>query len=526
MKRVVRVPRDAAALSLGADETAAALVAGAQAAGHEIELVRTGSRGICWLEPLVEVETGAGSVAYGPVDAQDVPALLAAGMLDGGSHPLRRGPVAAIPWFASQQRVTFERVGAIDPTSLDDFRAHGGGEGLRRALSMDGAAIVAEITESGLRGRGGAAFPTGIKWKTVHDAVADRKYVTCNADEGDSGTFADRMLMEGDPFVLLEGMAIAGLAVGATQGYIYLRAEYPHARRTLQAALDAAYGAGLLGRDLLGSGRTFDLELRIGAGAYICGEETSMLESLEGKRGEVRPRPPLPAIEGLFRRPTVVNNVITLATVPAILRHGAAAYRDLGSGRSRGTLTIQLGGNIRRGGLIERAFGITLREVLEVYGGGSASGRPIRAVQVGGPLGAWLPESQFDTPLDYEAFAAIEALLGHGGIVAFDDTVRMDEMARWAMEFCAIESCGKCTPCRIGSTRGVELFDRVIAGIDRERSLQVIDELCDTLLHGSLCGLGGLTPYPVRSALRHFPEDFRSAGGAGFLPRAGGQEAR
>ena len=404
--------------------------------------------------------------------------------------------------------MTFARVGVTDPVSLDDYLAHDGYQGLMRAFALSPAEIVKEVTDSGLRGRGGAAFPTGIKWKTVMDEPAGQKYVTCNADEGDSGTFADRMLMEGDPFCLIEGMTIAAIAVGATQGYIYLRCEYPHAHRALNAAIAAAYAQGYLGDNIRGTGKTFDLEVRLGAGAYICGEETSMLESLEGKRGEIRPRPPLPAIKGLFGQPTIVNNVMSLASVPVILQKGSAFYRDFGVGKSRGTLTIQLGGNIKRGGLIERAFGVTLREILYEYGGGSASGRPIRAVQVGGPLGAYLPESQFDTPLDYEAFASIQALVGHGGIVVFDDTVDMARMARYAMEFCAIESCGKCTPCRIGSTRGVEVMDRVISGQNREGNLALVEELCDTMLNGSLCGLGGLTPYPVQSAMRHFPEDF------------------
>jgi formate dehydrogenase iron-sulfur subunit len=373
---------------------------------------------------------------------------------------------------------------------------------------MSPADIVKEVTDSGLRGRGGAAFPTGVKWKTVLDAPAEQKYVTCNADEGDSGTFADRMLMEGDPFVLIEGMTIAAIAVGATKGYIYLRVEYPQAHRALRAAIDTAYQRGYLGADVLGSRKRFDLEVRLGAGAYICGEETSMLESLEGKRGEVRPRPPLPAIKGLFGQPTIVNNVISLASVPIILDKGSAFYRDFGVGKSRGTLTVQLGGNVKRGGLIEKAFGMTLRELLYDYGGGTATGRPIRAVQVGGPLGAYIPEPQFDTLLDYEAFTNINALLGHGGVVVFDDTVDMAQMARYAMEFCAIESCGKCTPCRIGSTRGAEVIDRVISGQDRELNLTLIEELCDTMVNGSLCGLGGLTPYPVQSALRHFREDF------------------
>jgi formate dehydrogenase iron-sulfur subunit len=505
----VYVPRDAASLSLGAEEVAQAIAAEARARKMDVTIVRNGTRGMVWLEPLVEVALSNGRAGYGPVSAADVRSLFDADFLKGGTHPLGVGPVESIPYFAKQERLTFARVGVTDPVSLDDYLANGGYQGLMRAFSLSPADVVKEVTDSGLRGRGGAAFPTGIKWKTVADAPANQKYVTCNADEGDSGTFADRMLMEGDPFCLIEGMTIAAIAVGATQGYIYLRCEYPHAHRALNAALEAAYAQGYLGENIRGTSKRFDLEVRLGAGAYICGEETSMLESLEGKRGEIRPRPPLPAIKGLFGQPTIVNNVMSLASVPIILQKGSAFYRDYGVGKSRGTLTVQLGGNIKRGGLIERAFGVTLREILYDYGGGSASGRPIRAVQVGGPLGAYLPESQFDTPLDYEAFTNIQALLGHGGIVAFDDTVDMARMARYAMEFCAIESCGKCTPCRIGSTRGVEVIDRVISGQDRDVNLALAEELCDTMLNGSLCGLGGLTPYPVQSAMRHFPEDFR-----------------
>ena len=508
MDVTIYVPRDAAALSLGAESVAQAIADEAAARRAAIRIVRNGTRGLCWLEPLVEVATSGGRIAYGPVDRSDVRPLFDADFLHGGAHPLRLGPVESIPYFLKQERLTFARVGITDPVSLDDYLAHDGYTGLRRALEAGPAAIVQEVTDSGLRGRGGAAFPTGIKWKTVLDAPADRKYVTCNADEGDSGTFSDRMLIEGDPFVLLEGMTIAALAVGASQGYIYLRVEYPHAHRALNAAIEAAYARGYLGADIQGSGKRFDLEVRLGAGAYIFGEETSMLESLEGKRGEIRPRPPLPAIKGLFGQPTIVNNVMSLASVPVILQKGGEFYKNFGVGRSRGTLTIQLGGNIRRGGLVEKAFGLTLGELLYDYGGGSASGRPIRAVQVGGPLGAFMPESQFDTPLDYEAFANIQALLGHGGIVAFDDTVDMAQMARYAMEFCAIESCGKCTPCRIGSTRGVEVIDRILKGDRPEKQVALLKDLCETLTHASLCALGGLAPLPVLSALEQFPEDF------------------
>ncbi|WCE04071.1 formate dehydrogenase beta subunit [Pseudoxanthomonas sp. JBR18] len=506
MSITVYVPGDAAAVSVGADAVAAAITREAQARGLDVRVVRNGSRGLLWLEPLVEVATPQGRVAYAPVGEGDIAGLFQAGWLEGGAHALRLGDITQHPYFRDQRRVSFARVGVIDPVDVDDYAAHGGWAGLKRALALEPAKVVETVTASGLRGRGGAAFPTGIKWQTVHDAHALQKYIVCNADEGDSGTFSDRMLMEGDPLCLVEGMTIAGLAVGATQGYIYLRSEYPHAWRTLNAAIAQAYAAGWLGADIAGSGRRFDLEVRLGAGAYICGEETSLLESLEGKRGQVRFKPPLPALKGLFGKPTVINNVITFSAVPAILADGAPAYHDYGTGRSRGTLPLQLAGNIAHGGLVEVPFGLTLRQVLYDYGGGSASGRPIRAVQVGGPLGAYLPESLFDTPLDYEAFAKVGGMLGHGGIVVFDDTVDMLEQARYAMEFCAIESCGKCTPCRIGSTRGVEVIDRFAThGAVQEALLR---DLCQTMLHGSLCALGGLTPYPVLSALDHFPEDF------------------
>jgi len=508
MKATVYISRDSSALSVGADSVATAIRKEAANRGIEIQLVRIGSRGMVWLEPLVEVGTPDGRVAYGPVSVADIGGLFDAGFLDARPHRLLLGPTEQIPYFKSQERLTFARVGITDPVSLADYLEHGGFKGLANALKLSGDQIIKEVTESGLRGRGGAAFPTGIKWKTAYDTPADEKYVVCNADEGDSGTFSDRMVMEGDPFVLIEGMTIAALSIGATHGYIYLRSEYPHAERALNEAIAGAYKGNYLGDDIQESGKAFHLEVRRGAGAYICGEETALLESLEGKRGVIRYRPPLPAVAGLFGKPTILNNVISLASVPIIFEKGAAFYKNYGMGRSRGTLPFQLAGNIKRGGLVEKAFGITLRELLYDYGGGSYSGRPIRAVQVGGPLGAYLPETQFDTPMDYESFSGIRALLGHGGLVAFDDTVDMAHMARFAMEFCAIESCGKCTPCRIGSTRGVEVIDRIIQNRNRDANVDLLRDLCDVMLNGSLCGLGGLIPYPVLSALEHFPQDF------------------
>ncbi|MDZ4738952.1 MAG: NADH-ubiquinone oxidoreductase-F iron-sulfur binding region domain-containing protein [Alphaproteobacteria bacterium] len=492
------IPNDSAALAVGAEAVARAVLLEAAQRSLVIDIVRTGSRGLHWLEPLIEVETPEGRVGYGPLVPGDIDATL----LQGGAHAKCIGVVDDHPWLKRQTRVTFARCGIVDPLSLKDY---GGMRGLSRARELGPAATIAAVTASGLRGRGGAGFPTGIKWKTAADASADRKYIVCNADEGDSGTFADRMIMEGDPFALIEGMAIAGFAVGARKGFVYSRSEYPHANVTFAKALSVARAAQLIDKD-------FDIELRIGAGAYVCGEETALLESLEGRRGQVRAKPPLPAHEGLFGKPTIINNVLSLATVPWILAHGAEAYAAIGFGKSRGTMPVQLAGNVKHAGLFEAPFGMTLGQLVDDIGGGTASGRPVRAVQCGGPLGAYFPRALFDTVYDYEAFAARDGLIGHGGIVVFDDTVDMAAQARFAMEFCAIESCGKCTPCRIGSTRGVEVIDRILKGEKREMNLALIEDLCRTLKLGSLCALGGFTPYPVMSALRHFPEDFAGRG--------------
>jgi formate dehydrogenase iron-sulfur subunit len=506
----IYISDDALALACGADRVAKAFAK----AAPDAEIVRVSSWGMHWLEPLVEIDSGEGRTGYGPVKVGDVEAILS-----GDAEDIRIGDVAAHPFIASQTRLTFARAGKTRPTSLEDYEATGGWKGLNNARAMSPETVVEQVTQSGLRGRGGAGFPAGIKWKTVAGAVADRKYIVCNADEGDSGTFADRMLMEGDPYCLIEGMAIAGYAVGADKGYIYVRSEYPQAIRKLNEATAKC-------RAIVAP---FDVEVRVGAGAYVCGEETSLLNSLEGKRGEVRAKPPLPALEGLFGKPTVVNNVLTLAAIPFIMAQGAKAYADYGMGRSRGTMPIQIAGNVKHGGLYETAFGVTLGELVNDIGGGTESGRPIRAVQVGGPLGAYFPPALFDTPFDYEAFTAKEGLIGHGGIVVFDDTVDMLAQARFAMEFCAAESCGKCTPCRLGSTRGVETLDRLRAGgrkgsdrvealphihnakggaRDAAAELALVADLCETMKYGSLCALGGFTPYPVMSAITHFPEDF------------------
>lgn len=503
---IVYIPCDSASLAVGADEVALAIQVEADRRGLQVELRRNSSRGLFWLEPLVEVVTPVGRIAFGPVAVEDVAGLFDANWA--ASHPLHLGCPEDMPYLQKQERLTFARMGITRPLSLADYEAHEGFAGLRKALQLAPTEVVQQVLDAGLRGRGGAAFPAGIKWKTVAAAQATQKYVVCNADEGDSGTYSDRMTMEGDPFMLVEGMAIAAIATGATQGYIYIRSEYPHAVATMRSAIELATAAGFLGDKILGSAHSFHLHVRMAAGSYVCGEETAMLESLEGKRGIVRAKPPLPALSGLFGKPTVINNVITLASVPIILARGATHYRDFGVGRSRGTLPIQLAGNIKHGGLIEKAFGITLRELMFDFGGGSASGRPIKAVQVGGPLGAYVPESQWDIPLDYEAYAAVGAVVGHGGIVVHDDTADMARLARYAMEFCAIESCGKCTPCRIGSTRGVEVIDRITNGENRPQQVKLLRDLCDTMVNGSLCAMGGMTPFPVLSALNHYPQDF------------------
>ena len=508
MTTKIYIPRDSSAIGLGADVVADQVSRVSHSMKQEVEIVRNGSRGLIWMEPLLEVETESGRSGFANVNSADVEDLVKANFTEAGLRAKSVGIVDEIPYLKNQERLCFARNGITDPISIEDYIENEGFKGLRSTLDLDARSIVDIVTDSGLRGRGGAAFPTGIKWNTVLNCQADQKYIVCNADEGDSGTFSDRMTMEGDPFALIEGMTIAAFAVHATKGYVYLRSEYPHAEEVFNAALDVARDKGYLGKNIRGGERSFDIELRRAAGAYICGEETSLLESLEGKRGLVRAKPPLPAISGFLGQPTVVNNVITFSSVPFILANGGSAYKNYGMGRSTGTLPIQLAGNIKQGGLVEKAFGVTLNELLYDFGGGSASGKPIRTVQIGGPLGAYIPEKDFDLKLDYETFAAAGAMIGHGGIVVFDETVNMASMARFAMEFCAIESCGKCTHCRIGSTRGMETIDKILSGEDRSANAELIETLCDTMLHGSLCALGGMIPFPVMSAIKHFPEDF------------------
>ena len=509
--KTIFIPSDSAAVSVGAD-TVADLIA-VELAQRKIvaKIVRNGTRGALWLEPLVEVTTDQGRIAYGPVRPADVASLFEMNFLDGQAHSLRLGTSDEITWLASQDRVTFARVGVIDPLSITDYEAHGGLVGIRRAIAAGPEEIIAQVLQSGLRGRGGAGFPAGIKWKTVFSTSADQKYVCCNADEGDSGTFADRILIEADPFTLIEGMVISGIAVGATKGFVYLRSEYPAAISQLNSALDIARVYGLLGKSIIGSKYAFDIEVRVGAGSYVCGEETAMLESLEGKRGVIRSKPPLPAIQGLFGAPTVINNVLTLATIPAILADGATKYAQRGVGKSLGTQVFQLSGNVARGGIVETSFGITLDVLINEYGAGTRTGKPVHAVQIGGPLGAYFNSKNFGISMDYESLLAAGGMLGHGGVVLFDDSVDLAKQAKFAMEFCAIESCGKCTPCRVGSTRGAETIEKIIQGIDILANKKLLLDLCEVMTDGSLCAMGGLTPLPVKSALTNFPEDFEGS---------------
>lgn len=458
------VPYETLANALGANELAHEL----ERQGHQV--TRVGSFGLSWLEPMLVIDGDA----FGPVtnlDSLDSVAL---------------GPLDDIPALSDQHRLIFDRCGRFDPMDYDPAW-------LLEQLEREPREIIEQIKTSGLRGRGGAGFPAHIKWQTVFDTEATQKYIVVNADEGDSGTFADRLIMEGDPFRLIEGMLLSGHATGADKGIVYLRSEYPVAAEVFERAISKAKALGLL--------QAFDIELFIGAGAYICGEETSLLESLEGKRGEVRAKPPVPAVSGLFGCPTLVHNVITLCAVPAILDKGGKAYAELGQGASTGTMPFQLAGNIARGGLIELPFGISLRELIEDWGGGTLSGRPLGAVQVGGPLGAYLFESQLDTPLTYEALAKLGAGVGHGGVVVFDDHVDLVKQAHYAFAFCAHESCGKCTPCRIGAVRGKEAVESLMIGEYTHDRLEVIADLCDVMEQASLCQMGGMTPIPVRSAL-------------------------
>ncbi len=484
---------DTAARAVGAER-----LAQAWAARPEIDLVRTSSRGAWFLEPLVERDGPDGRLAWPRATIDSLSDILA-GV---GGQPIDR-----LLFLAEQQRVTFANFGVTRPLSLDDFRARGGLAGLERAARLSPDEIVEELKVSGLRGRGGAAFPVWQKWRVAAQQPGARKFVVVNADEGDAGTYCDRMILEGDPFRLLEGLLICARAVGATQGFVYCRYEYPAAARTLREAVRLAEANGLL---TVGEGAApFPIEVVSGAGSYVCGEETALLESLEGRRGIVRAKPPYPAVSGLYGCPTIVSNVLTFAVVPSILARGGAWHAALGTEGSRGTVVLQLGGRVKQPGLVEIPFGATLREVVERFGGGPAAGARLKAVQVGGPLGSLFPASRLDLPICYDAFAAAGAILGHGGIVVYDDETDMAELARHFMTFTAEESCGKCAPCRIGSVRGREILERLAAGRGRGGDLALLADLGETMKAASLCAHGGRAPYPVLTAIEHWGAEFR-----------------
>ncbi len=502
----VYISADMSSRSIGARDVENTLRSEQERRG-DFRVVTTGSRGAFFLEPLIEVATAHGRVGYANVNASDVAALLEQGLLEGAAiAPFSIGVVTEHPFFKGQQRITFQRCGVIETGSIEAYENASGYAGLRRALSELGpAAIIDQVKRSGLRGRGGAAFPTGIKWQTVADIVSLKKYVVANGDEGDPGTYADRMLMEGDPFALLEGMTICARAVGAQQGYIYIRAEYPRAQAVMKQAVQSARDAGYLGASILDSGFAFDVDVRSGAGAYVCGEETALLESLEGKRGMVRPKPPYPAISGLFGQPTVINNVTTLATIPSIIVDGGDQYGSIGAGRSRGTIPLQLAGSLRTPGLVEVPFGVTLREVINTYGGGVPEGHQLLAVQVGGPLGDLMPDSGLDLPIDFDAFSAAGSMLGHGGVVVYDERTNPLQLAHRLMAYVAHESCGKCAPCRLGSQRAAEILDAMRRGETQPDDVQLIDDIAFAMRGSSLCALGMMAPTPVLSAIQRFP---------------------
>ncbi|MFO0717058.1 MAG: NADH-ubiquinone oxidoreductase-F iron-sulfur binding region domain-containing protein [Nitrospira sp.] len=463
----------------------------------DVQLIRTSSRGAFYLEPMVERDSPQGRIAWFNVSPQDLPSILA------GTGAT---PVETIPFLAHQTRCTFANFGETEPLALDEYQARGGLSGLEAAFRLTPDAIIEELRVSQLRGRGGAAFPVWNKWKVAQQATGKQKYVVANADEGDAGTYCDRMILEGDPFRLLEGMLICARAIGAGQGYVYCRQEYPAAAATLRAAIHKADEAELLELH----GEPFPIEVVEGAGSYVCGEETALLESLEGKRGVVRARPPYPAQSGLYGCPTIVSNVLTFASIPNILSRGGAWHAGLGTEQSRGTIALQLGGRVKHPGLVEVPFGLSLHQVLEQFGGGMAPGSRFKAVQVGGPLGSLFPSTGLDIAICYDAFAKAGAVLGHGGIVVYDHETDMVDLARHFMAFTADESCGKCTPCRIGSVRGREILERIQAGSGTMDDLRLLDDLGETMKLASLCALGGRAPYPVLTAIEHFPAEFRN----------------
>jgi len=473
---------------------------------NNIEIIRNSSWGAFWLEPYIEIEKEGirRGVSYRNVDLSDLTTIE-----DFFIDFNKREPfdIQSIDFIKKQNRLVFSRIGHHDPLDIDSYKNTKGYKSLLNSLKIGPQETINTIKRSGLTGRGGAAFPTGIKMQTVFDQDNPIKYLACNADEGDGGTFSDRLVMESDPFSLIEGMTIAAYAVGASKGYIYLRSEYPLAKTFLLQAIEIAIENNFLGKNIQNSDFDFNIDLRIGAGSYVCGEETAMMESIEGRRGLVRSKPPLPAISGLFKKPTLINNVVTLATIPMLLDSDEDDFSKIGSNKSMGTMPFQLSGNIKHSGLIETRFDISLEELVRDFGSGTKSGNPIHAIQIGGPLGIYLSSSMLNTSLTIEALQELKGSIGHGGIIVFDNTVDMAEQAKFAMEFCVKESCGKCTPCRIGSVRGVEIINRLQKNKANADDANLLNDLCETMEATSLCAMGGMTPNPIRSIIEFFPNE-------------------
>ncbi len=484
----------------------------------EVNVVRTGCFGLCALGPIMIVYP-EGSF-YSMVTPEDIPEIVDEHLLKGRlvKRLLYKETIIdenttksleSTQFYEKQLRIALKNCGVINPEIIDEYIAVDGYAALGKVLTeMKPADLIQEMLDSGLRGRGGAGFPTGLKWKFAAANDADQKYVCCNADEGDPGAFMDRSILEGDPHVLIEAMAIAGYAIGATQGYVYVRAEYPIAVKRLQIAIDQAREYGLLGKNIFDSGFDFDLEIRLGAGAFVCGEETALMISIEGKRGEPRPRPPFPAVKGLFQKPTVLNNVETYANIPQIILNGAKWFKDIGTERSAGTKVFALGGKINNTGLVEVPMGTTLRDVVEVIGGGIPGGHTFKAAQTGGPSGGCIPASLIDTKIDYDNLLEIGSMMGSGGLIVMDETTCMVDIAKFFLDFTVEESCGKCTPCRVGTRRLYEILERITTGNGCLEDIDKLKELSYYIKENSLCGLGQTAPNPVLSTLQYFEDEY------------------
>ncbi len=484
----------------------------------KIQVLGTGCMGLCSKGPLIRLtaknQADVLLADIKPEMAAKVIEELAAPIADGGKIEMPAGELAAhrldlnAPFFAKQVRVVLENNGKCDPERIEDYIAHGGYQALRTVLGQSAEDICKTLLASGLRGRGGAGFPTGMKWDLTRKVKNEIKYVICNGDEGDPGAFMDRSVLEGDPHAVIEGMLIGARAMEATNGVFYIRAEYPLAVERVEKALRQARAAGLVGKNILESGWNFDFEIRLGAGAFVCGEETALINSVEGKRGTPRPRPPFPAVKGLWDKPTCVNNVETLANVPRIIRKGAAWFASMGTDKSKGTKVFALTGKIKNNGLVEVPMGITLRELAEVIGGGTGTERAIKGIQTGGPSGGMIPAHQFDTPISYEHLQQLGSMMGSGGLIVIDDQDSVFDLARFYLDFCVDESCGKCAPCRIGGTQMLRILDKIKAGNGSEADIATLRRVALAMQKASLCALGQTAPNPVISALRHFKPEF------------------